>query len=228
MATRERNCMQWVMVLALVFLGIAPGQRTGEAVLKRVEGEMARVQDYVVTLDAVVNVERLNVPPMHVQMFYKHPDKFHFASNGFALLPREGLSFNVARVLSQFSVVDVAESTAHVFLTLRPKRETARSGRLELTIDTVLWRPVVVKSYLVDGRTMTVRFQYDRFDGYIMPSQLVVEFAASGEDTSDQPITMPGALPRVQMPRTGTIDIRYSDYKINIGLSDEIFLPREE
>ncbi|MER3523601.1 MAG: hypothetical protein C4326_05905 [Ignavibacteria bacterium] len=220
--------MVCLTALALVFLGIAPDQLSGEAMLKRVEAEMARVQDYVVTLDVVVDVERLNVPPMHVQMFYKHPDKFHFESTGFALLPREGLSFNVARVLSQFSIVEVAQSNSHVSLTLRPQKQTARAGRLELTIDTVLWKPVVLKSYLVDGRTMTARFQYDQFDGYIMPSHLRVEFVASEEETTDQPITMPGALPRAQVPRSGTIDIRYSGYKINTGLSDDIFLPKEE
>lgn len=214
-------CSKLFASLLLVF-GSLPA---GEALLKRVEAEFAKVQDYTVTLDVTADVERMNVPPMHVQMYYKHPDKFHFASANFALLPREGLAFNVARILSRFSVEDVGEGEqpTSVHILLRPKSDAARVGKLEISIDTTLWRPTVVKSVLIGGRTMTARFQYARYEGYVMPALLTVQFKSPPADSTDAPISMPGAIPRSPMPRNGTVTIRYSDYKINKGLSDDVF-----
>jgi outer membrane lipoprotein-sorting protein len=221
------------VVSAFLIVGVlgdgVPAQRSGEAILKKVEAQFASVQDYTVTLDVTADVERMNVPPMHVQMYYKHPDKFHFESTQFALLPREGLAFNVARILSRFSVEEVkeGETRTSVHLVLRPKSEAARVGKLEITIDTTLWKPTFVRSLMIGGRTMTARFQYERYDGFVMPSLLTVEFTSPPADTTDTPITMPGAIPRTPLPRNGTVTIRYADYKINIGLSDDVFEKKE-
>lgn len=204
-------------------------QFSGETILKRVEAELAAIQDYTVSLDVEADVERMNVPPMQVTMYYKHPDKFHFESTGFALLPREGLSFNVARVLSRFSVENLAGNgdRQQVHLTLRPKHESDRITKLEVSIDTLVWRPVLVRTLLAGGRSMTAQFRYERYDGFPMPSELTVEFASPPADTGDAPITMPGAVPRTAMPRTGKVHVRYSNYRINTGLSDDIFLKKE-
>lgn len=209
----------------VVLGGASTPHLSGEAVLKKVEAALASVQDYVVTLDVTADVERMNVPPMHLQMYYKHPDKFHFESSGFALLPREGLAFNVARILSRFSVEEVTdgETPASVHIMLRPKDDAMRVGKLTISVDTTLWRPMVVTSVLIGGRTMTARFEYARYDGYVMPSLLIVQLASPPADTTDAPITMPGAITRAPMPRNGTITIRYSNYKINTGLSDDVF-----
>lgn len=218
-------CVQ-VLASLLFVLGALP---SGEAILKKVEAEFAGVQDYTVALDVTADVERMNVPPMHVQMYYKHPDKFHFESANFALLPREGLAFNVARILSRFSVEEVGEgdNPMCVRILLRPKNDAARVGKLEITVDTTLWRPTVVKSVLIGGRTMTARFRYERYEGFVMPSMLTVQFTSPPADSTDAPITMPGAIPRTPLPRNGTVTIRYSDYKINTGLADEVFQKKE-
>jgi outer membrane lipoprotein-sorting protein len=198
---------------------------SGEEILKRVEEEFAAVQDYVVTLDVVADVEQMNIPPMEVTMYYKHPDKFHFESTGFALLPREGLAFNVARILSRFSIeaVEPGSESGQVRMTLRPKNDAERVTRLELAIDTTRWKPARVRTTLAGGRTMTARFTYRTFDGFLMPSELRVEFESPPADTTDMPITMPGAVPRAPMPRSGSVTIRYRDYRINVGLTDDIF-----
>jgi outer membrane lipoprotein-sorting protein len=222
--------LRGILPALIVALGGAPSLHlSGEAILKRVEASLANVQDYSVTLDVTPDVERVNAPPMHLQMYYKHPDKFHFESDGFALLPREGLAFNVARILSRFSVEEVGdgETPASVQIVLRPKNDAIRVGKLTICVDTTLWRPTVITSVLLGGRTMTARFEYERYDGYVMPSLLIVQLTSPPADTTDAPITMPGAIPRAPMPRSGTITIRYSNYKINIGLSDDLFETKE-
>ncbi|MEK6571507.1 MAG: hypothetical protein AABZ61_09065, partial [Bacteroidota bacterium] len=110
-------------------------------------------------------------------------------------------------------------------LLLRPKDERARATKLLLYIDGTRWKPMRIVSSLFDGRTMTAAFRYEKQNNYLMPSLLTVQFTSSSADTTEQITGMEEAAPvqRPQMPRKGTITVRYSAYKINTGLSDEIF-----
>jgi outer membrane lipoprotein-sorting protein len=204
-------------------------QSSGEETLKRVATHFPGVEDYSVTLDITPDIERLNVPPMHVRMFFKQPDKFHFESDNFALLPKEGLAFNPARLLARFFVDAVSDDSVDgrkgLRLLLRPKEERARAAKVVLYVDSSAWKPVRIVTFLFDGRTMTATFRYEEQSGHLMPSLLTVQFASPARDTTEQDSNMDEAAPmqRPRMPRNGMITIRYSDYQINTGLSDDIF-----
>ena len=204
-------------------------QVSGEEILKRVEENFPGVQDYTVVLDVTTNVERLNIPPMQVKMFFKQPDKFHFESDGFALLPREGLAFSASKTLSRFVIVNTDEDTLlqrrQFRLMLRPKDARAKVTSLLVYIDQGLWKPTRVVSSFFGGRTITATFAYERQGEYLMPSLLTVDLAAGAlGDTSDQAAEMDTPqMARSPIPRKGTVTIRYSDYEINTGLDDEIF-----
>ncbi len=89
-------------MLSMCFSTVVYGQLTGEEILKKVESQVAGVQDYTVSLGVTVDLERLNVPPMHVTMYYKKPDKVRFASDGFALLPKEGIGIGAGGLVSKY------------------------------------------------------------------------------------------------------------------------------
>lgn len=204
-------------------------QPSGEEILRNVSANFPGVQDYSVTLDVTSDIERLNVPPMNVRMYFKQPDKFHFESENFALLPREGLAFNPARLLSRFSIEEVtADSVGGVKefrLLLRPRQERAKVTKVVLSIDPREWKPIQIASSLFDGRTMTATFDYVEQSGHLMPAVLTVQFASAASDTTEQSSSgdETTTIQRPQMPRRGTITIRYSNYEINTGLSDDIF-----
>ena len=217
----------FILLIGLLRLG-GQTQLSGNEIFKNVEAGLSGMLDYTVDLDVTTNVDRMNVPRMHVRMYYKQPDKFHFESDGFALLPREGLAFSASRMLSRFSVEDVEEEMSgnekQFKLLLRPRDTRVRATQLILYIDAAYWKPRTIVSSLFDGRTMTASFRYEKQGSYLMPSSLSVEFAAPPADTTDQTLGMEVApLQRPQMPRSGTITVRYSSYRINTGLSDDIF-----
>src|SRR5436309_2851302 len=165
----EQLLIPWMAVLILPLYassGSSTSQSDGERILKNVEDALRDVMDYTVDLDVTADVERLNVPPMHVRMYYKRPDRFHFESEGFALLPKEGLAFSVSRTLARFSIDEVEEEPSgqgkQFRLLLRPKDDRAKSTKLRLYIDSAQWRPRKIVSSLFDGRTMTATFQYEK------------------------------------------------------------------
>lgn len=217
------NCAGSVLLFAfcISFARVPPG----EEILQRMEETFRAVRDYTVTLDITVDVERLNVPPMHVTMYFKQPDKVRFSSDGFALLPRESISMNPASLLLKNHVEEVRRDTAgggtRYRATLRPKDDRTGLRRMYLTIDGELFLPVAIASPLFDGRTMTAEFTHARFQGFWLPERVVVTF--SSKETAATESSQDERPPRSLLPRTGSISVRYSDYKVNAGLSDEIF-----
>ena len=221
-----RTLTVWSLLVTGAVVVVQP---SGEAILRNVAASFPGVRDYSVTLDITPDIERLNVPPMHVKMYYKQPDKFHFESDNFALLPREGLAFNPERLLTRFSVEEVSgdsvDGKQELKLLLRPREERARATKVLLYVDSSAWKPSRIVTSLFDGRTMTATFRYEEQSGHLMPSVLIVQFTSPTQDTTEQNSTVDEAAPiqRPQMPRRGTVTIRYSDYEINTGLSDDIF-----
>jgi hypothetical protein len=201
---------------------------TGEEILAHVDAGLAGIDDYVVSLTVTVNLERLKVPQMQATMYFKKPDKIHFDAESFAMLPREGVAFNVKKLLARYSVERVENQADTSFtgfrITLAPKSERIRMRKIVLSVRPGRWTVERFNSSLPDGRTMTASFSYEEIDGHRLPAELQVVFSSDEHDSTETAIAdqiSPGRRPG--NPQTGTITIRYSDYKINTGLSDDIF-----
>jgi hypothetical protein len=227
-----------MLILALfVSLGLPGG---GEDILKKVEAVFSAVEDYTVTLDVTTDIERLKIPPMHLTMYYKQPDKVHFDTEGFALLPREGLALPFSRLSQRFLVDSVQKYTEGSIelerLVLRSRDERARLRKAVLYVHPQRWTPEKIIAQMPDGSTMTAAFQYERIAEHWMPVQLHVEFVAARRDTV-APSTPAGESPfgeppasrtRFTPPRAGSITVHYSEYRINTGLSDDIFTNKKK
>lgn len=224
-----------MIAVILAVLMSLPGAGGGEDILKKVEAVFASVEDYTVTLDVVTDIERLKIPPMHLTMYYKRPDKVHFDSEGFVLLPREGLALPFSKLSQRFEVDSVGKATVDGTelqrLVLRSRDERARLRKAILLVNPQRWTPEKIIAQMPDGSTMTAAFRFEKVEGHWMPQQLNVQFAAAVRDSS-APLAAPGESPfgeppaartRVTPPRAGSISVQYSGYRINTGLSDEIF-----
>ena len=208
--------------------GSAASLPTGEEVFALVEKSLDGVSDYTVSLDVNVNLDRLKVPGMHATMYFKKPDKVHFDAENFAMLPREGVAFNASKLLARYSVENVEEradsSCSGLNVTLVPKSDRVRMRRIAVCVRPGRWTVERFSSPLPDGRSMTASFTYQQIDGHWLPSGLVVLFSTTETDTSDAaPADQLSPGRRPSFPQTGTITVRYSDYRVNTGLSDTIF-----
>jgi outer membrane lipoprotein-sorting protein len=214
--------------LLLSVIDSAAQEQTGEAILHEVERRFAQVQDFSVTLDVVADIERLNVPPMHAQMYFKQPDKMHFETEGTAILPREGLMLSITRLTAKYTVEKTGREEiggrSCFTISLRPRDVKAASRGITVLIDSVRMTPERITSSLPDGRAAIVSFEHTSVDGHWMPSMLMVTFTVQSADSTEaSPWDQESPLPRRQPPRKGTVTIRYSNYKINTGLDDALF-----
>lgn len=221
--------MTGVLIAMLWLLGPAGGQIDGNEILKKVADQVDGLRDYEVTLDIMPNIENMSIPPMNVRMFFKKPDKVHIESKGFALLPREGLTFNPASLSERFLVdgarADTIDGKRILRLTMRPRSEQARTRRVILHVDPERWTAERFQTTGGDGRSMTADFTYGRVGEFWLPSRLHVGFSAAPADTVEVPSWEQQGPAGMSRPgiRRGTIDVRYSDYRVNPGLPDELF-----
>ncbi len=198
---------------------------SGEAILKKVDRNFESINDYRVHLEVSIDLDRLKVPKMAATMYFKRPDKVHFESEGFALLPKEGLTIIGGGLSSRFAVESVKKEGDRYILIVRPNDDKSKLRRVMLKVDAERWTVRSVVMPQTDGRQMKADFVYSDVGEYLLPASLVVLFTS---DTASQELPDPFAnLPtlqrRSQTPRTGTIKVLYSDYRVNTGLKDELF-----
>jgi hypothetical protein len=223
----------------LVAAHSAFGQKlSGDDVLRKMEQSFREIRDYTVTLDIVADVERMKVPPMHATMYFKQPEKVHFDSKGFVFLPREGMSVQFGLLAKRYAVdtiaIEKAGDTLRYRLALQPRDDKSVIRRLFVWIDGRRWTPDRIVIPQRGGQVMEARFSYERqADRFWLPSQLVVSFEAPTKDTttaapSTNPLERGMPIGPRGPARSGKVTVRYSDYKVNTGLPDSLFVEPEQ
>jgi hypothetical protein len=91
-----------------------------------------------------------------------------------------------------------------------------------------------MESVPYQGRILRLEFTYaSQPGGYILPETLKASFESTSRDSTQRilDIDMPNA-PQLneinqRAPRSGSITVKYLEYKINVGLSNDIFEKKE-
>lgn len=219
----------FLLFLSLYFVQQQPP--SGDEVLRRVEQQLAPVQDYVVDLQVEVNMERLRIPTMKATMYFKKPDKVHFESGSFAMLPREGIAVNPAWLRERFITtvigIDTLDGVRTQKLQLVAKNVSTRIRQMFLWVNTDRWTIEKFETIPYQGRSLTVLFHYLRHErGYWLPDTMRATFGFTAPDTSSGSFLYQYAPQMNEMqrpPRSGTVTVVYSNYRVNVGLSDDFF-----
>jgi outer membrane lipoprotein-sorting protein len=233
----KKVCVLLFLVLALVFDITLAQKRSetlnGDTILARVVKGFAEVQDFSVTIDAEVKMERVQVPKMHAMMYFKMPDKVHFTSEGFLFVPRDAVIINPV-VLSQrydasFIGTDTIDGLKLFKLQLAAKEKKTKLRQMYAWVDPVHWTIAKIETIPYEGRTLSTVFGYEFVrEKFWLPSNMVVTFGSTTEgektenDSTSQPSDQFNHMQR-SMPRNGIVTILYSNYKVNVGLDDAVF-----
>jgi len=224
---RRRILPRAVALSAAAAIALARGaDPSGETILRNVDARLASVRDYTVTLDVVADIERLNVPPMHATMYFKQPDKVHLDAEGFAMLPREGLQPVFSKLLVRFSVASVGKDTVGGMpvrrVVLEPRSERTFPRKLTIDVNTERWTPERIVTAGSGDRVATITFAYVQVEGVWLPSEMKAAFSVATPDSAE-PDMPAGPMRPSQAPRKGTVTVTFSNYRVNSGLSDDIF-----
>jgi hypothetical protein len=225
----------------LVILTPVWGQRskknpTADEILTNAVQTFGGVEDFRVTIDVEVSMERMQIPPMHALMQFKRPDKIHFDSQGFLFLPKEGMVLNPAYIQERYSTadrsIDTIDGMKHYKLLLVAKDPSARLLRLSAWINAANWTIRKVETTPYEGRTLTLLFEYSlEQEKYWMLLKTIASFGSvAGAQIQNEMLEMKKqALDDSPKPpsRNGSLTIKYSNYKVNQGIDDSVFEKKE-
>ena len=109
-----------------------------DVILNNVKEKFSKINDYEVNVRIKVDVDFLKVPVTEAKIYFKQPDKIHFESENFALLPKEGVNFSPMAILKGdytaiFERLDTINDIKTVVIKVIPLNEKSN------TILTTLW-----------------------------------------------------------------------------------------
>ena len=229
------------MKILLVFLvfsfGISIAQKKDpEKILEEVKKTFTKVEDYKVDVNIKVDVDFLKVPETNATIFYKQPGKVHLESEGFALLPKEGMDFSPVGLLKDehtaiYQRIDTVDGFRTDVIKVIPLSEGSNVILTTLWIDETKYIVRRVESTPKIGGTFSIELKYDKSKTeYPLPSLMIFTFNV---DKMNLPKGMAGETNSLKVEddkksTTGKVYINYKNYKVNKGIPDSVFEKKEE
>ncbi|MBE0572174.1 MAG: hypothetical protein IH618_11575 [Ignavibacteriaceae bacterium] len=205
-----------------------------EAMLDKVKLEFEKVEDHQVDVKIKIDVDFLKMPDREATIYYKKPDKFHIDSENFAMVPKSGLNFSPLGFLNYkytafYERDDTVKGTPASVIKVIPLEGSAEIILSTLWVD--IKRNIILKveSSRKPQGTFTVNLDYLKTsNGFWLPSSILFEFTIDGSGLpkrfgEEQDSKSNKEKDSAKKPDTGKVYLNYSNYRINIGLTDEFF-----
>lgn len=221
-----------ILFLLLFITEIFSQQKIADELINSVITNFNRVKDYEVDIDIKVDVEFLKVPESKAKIYFKQPDKIRLKSDGFALLPKEGLDFSPA-ALTKKDYTAIYEQDVILNGIKTSVVKVIPVGEQSNIILSTLWIDPInkvirkVESTTKTNGTFTIELFYNETMKYPLPDKMVFSFNI---DKLNLPkaFSNDGNLPKKRKrvpdaPTKGNVIVEYSDYKVNVGIPDSVF-----
>ena len=217
-------CLLWVPFLFSP--GLLQAQEEGARTLDALQKKYSGLKDYTVDVNVHFDVEGFKAPDMQAKLFCKPPDKMKIESKRIFFLPKEGGTFNPFMFNKEDFEVKLLERLTYegrnvVKLKLTPKKRKLNAQDFILTVDTDrhLIREMNTSSF--DGREVKALIEYGNFGDFDLPTRIELHLNVQFSESMEIRDFGPSAQPAKRV--TGRVDITYSNYKVNSGLSDDVF-----
>ncbi len=216
-------------ILFLLSAECVQSQEDAFRYLDAIEKKYSGLKDYTVDVNVHFDIEALKAPDMKARLYFKAPDKIKLDSKRIFFFPKEGGFFNPFQFNPKnFDVLLLGRLTydgrTAVRLRLIPVNLEASNKGFVLTIDTQRNLIKEIRVSPSEGREIIAVIDYGTFDRFDLPVHIELQL--------DMPSAEPNGAKEFHLGQggkriRGKVEITYSNYKINSGLSDEIFAGKE-
>jgi hypothetical protein len=222
-------------LLAVLLLQSNAVLAQGEAALiKAVKAKLDKVANYQASGSMTIDAAFIKAPPSNITAYYKKPDRFAVKKgDGLSILPKGGVSINLASLLGGENVTAVSAGNSVVkgipvkIIKLLPLDESG-----DVVLSTLY---INEKAQLVQKAQVTTRnngsyemdLQYGKYATWGLPDKVVFTFNTK-EYKLPKGIAMEydkGNSAKTASPkdRKGIVSINYTNYIINKGVDDKVF-----
>lgn len=205
------------------------------SLVKKVKAKLDIVNDYEATGEMKTNVSFMKVPAAQVKVYFKKPGKIKIKNEkGISLVPKGTVSISLNNLLSgQYQALDAGTDNINgvtvKVIKLLPTDENSEVVLSKLYIDESRLLILRAKTTTRESGTNELEMQYGKFVAYALPDKIIFSF-----NTQDYKLPKgvtfdydDGSAKKKDageaQNQRGKIEIAYSAYIINKGVSDAVF-----
>ncbi|WP_127129369.1 LolA family protein [Pseudoflavitalea rhizosphaerae] len=224
----------WLLSIVISLCSVTTNAQDAAALVKRVKTKLETVNNYEANGVMKTNVSFIKVPDSKITVYYKKPDKFRIKKeNGISIMPKGSVSLNQGTLLAGENYTTVAAGTGKVgdqtvaIVKLLPLDEKSEVVVSTLYIDE---KDAVIRKAITTTRnngTYEIEMSYGKYASWGLPDKVAFIFntkdyklpkgLAFDYDTGEKPAAA------TDKNQKGKVEITYSSYNINKGISDSIF-----
>ena len=224
-----------LLFLITINLGYAGYSQDMTGLVMKVKAKLDQVNDYEADGKMKTDVAFIKAPIGKVKVFYKKPNKFRLKKDGgISLLPKGGVSVNMSSIFATTDFVALSAGEAVVdgtktrIVKLLPVNESSDVVLTTLYIDEPNLLIKKATTTTRENGTYGIEMSYGRFAQYGLPDKAVFSFNTKDyklpkgltlEFDDEKPTTEAEKLKN----KKGRVEITYSNYIINKGVSDAMF-----
>ena len=229
--------MQKCFLFLLVFqFALFANAQDMNALEKRVKTKLDLVNDYEADGNMKTDVSFIKAPIGKVKVYFKKPNYFRLKKNGgISLLPKGGVSVNMSSLIATNDFVAIAAGESMVngtntkVVKLLPSNDNSDIVLTTLYIDepNLLVKKAITTTK--ENGTYEMEMRYGAFAQYGLPEKVIFSFNTKDYklpkgvtlefDDNEKPISDAQKMKN----RKGRVEITYSNYSINKGVSDSMF-----
>ncbi len=223
--------MKIFLVSFLIFfdiLNLKAQKETPSEIIDHVRKSYERVRNFSAHAEIIVDVKSIKIPDKYATVYFKYPDKYRFKSKSFILVPRKGLNFSINEILQEPAILvsagsNMIDGNKCYEIKIIPDNERSDIVLASLFIDSTSFLVRRMEVNTKKSGSYDVLLNYSRQD-YPVPSRITITFDV---DKLKFPLKFMGDIDTSSSPDTtqqeGKVIIKYSDYKINSGVPEDIF-----
>ncbi len=224
------------LLLIIIALGQSAIAQDIQVIVSNTKAKIERVKDYHADGKMRTNVTFLKLPIAKVSLYFKNPNKFKLKSEkGMSFVPKGSMNINLNSLFTgnDFTIIDAGnekiDNTIVRVAKLLPNNDNGDLVLTTLYIDPVHFLILKSKTTTKESGTYELVMKYEKYSDYGLPDKILFSF-----NTKDYKLpkgitfdfddgTANSSVTKKQKDKKGEVEILFSNYVINKGLSDEIF-----
>lgn len=237
------------VLLSIAGLSFASESYTIQQVQDKLNSQYEALTDYKVRAKLNVDMPNFRMPGKNIDLAYKRPDLVRIDADGFAAVPRMGVTLMPEQIFKRLTSLSILDNSAVgdrliIRGTVKPdttniqdqsRQSPMQNGtfQMRLTVDTNRWVLSEIKTLRDTTVISSADIFYEEYEqGVLLPQKVVIEFHVpgnmrEGEQSADMPEGMGENSPMNDFENLetiqGQITIDFGRYRLNTGLSDEFF-----
>ena len=223
------------MLILWIFLPIQLKAQTAEQLIQNVKTKLEKVNDYEAKGKMRTNVIFIKAPVATVKVYYKKPNKLRINNeSGISFIPKGSVNINLNNIFintTGFDIIDMGKETKTNLriIKLLPKDENADVVLSTVYIDETQLLIKKAKTTTKENGTYELEMIYGKYAAFGLADKVIFSF-----NTKDYKLpkgitfdyddgTKKDQAAGKMKDKKGKVEIVYSNYIINKGVSDAVF-----